>query len=57
MTYCAHFPLRKMTDDIAYEEFQLYYMGTRAQTAGPCVIRETSMLSVFFSVEAVVLMT
>lgn len=28
MTYCAHFPLRKMTDDNAYEEFQLSYMGT-----------------------------
>lgn len=27
MTYCARFPLRKMTDDNAYEEFQLYYMG------------------------------
>lgn len=27
MTYCAHFPLRKMTDDDAYEEFQLSYTG------------------------------
>lgn len=49
MTYCAHFPLREMTDDNAHEEFQLSNMGTCTRTGcrATCHLGNKHVFSVF----------